>query len=169
MPYKPSHVANSFLVRARKEGIEIDPLKIQKLVYFFHGWFLATRDSAGVGELFEAWRYGPVLPSLYQQFKSHGSGPIKGYALDVDPKTGQERALMVGANDKEFSEVFDRVWNRYKAMSGLQLSALTHASDTPWQNAWQHGWSYLSNEEIKSYFRRLALRDGRSQADAART
>lgn len=160
MPYKPSHVANSFLVRARKEGIEIDPLKIQKLVYFFHGWFLATRDSAGVGELFEAWRYGPVLPSLYRQFKGSGAGAIKGYALDIDPQTGQERALMVSPDDKQFSEVFDRVWERYKTMSGLQLSALTHASDTPWHNARRHGWTYLSDEEIQSYFRSLALKDG---------
>src|SRR5580658_220842 len=123
MPYKPSHVANSFLVRGNEQGIKIDPLKIQKLVYFFHGWFLATRDDLGVGELFEAWPYGPVLPSLYRQFKSYGSRDIDGYALDVDPQSGEQRALMVNPKDARFAEVFERVWDRYKLMNGLQLSS----------------------------------------------
>ena len=156
MPYKPSHVANSFLVRGNKEGIKIDHLKIQKLVYFFHGWFLATSDDPGVGELFEAWPYGPVLPSLYSQFKHSGSRAIDGYAVDIDPRTGEEKCLMVGFDDARFVEVFEPVWQRYKLMSGLQLSSITHASNTPWDLARKRGASYLSNDEIKKYFRKLA-------------
>src|SRR5271155_2943676 len=105
MPYKPSHVANSFLVRAREDGIvDVDPLKIQKLVYFFHGWFLATRGAPGVGELFEAWPYGPVLSSLYRQFKNCGSRPIEGYAVDLNPTTGEYQSLMISRDDQKFAE-----------------------------------------------------------------
>ncbi len=157
MPYKPSHVANSFLVRGRGEGInDIDPLKIQKLVYFFHGWFLATRDALGVGELFEAWPYGPVLSSLYHKFKINGSRPIEGYANDIDPATGQYRSLMVNPEDTEFTDVFDRVWDRYKNLTGLTLSSLTHAPGTPWWIARNRRSSYLSDDGIKTYFRKLA-------------
>jgi uncharacterized phage-associated protein len=161
MPYKPSYVANSFLARARQEGIkDVDPLKIQKLVYFFHGWFLATRDAPGVGELFEAWPYGPVLSSLYRQFKNCGSRPIEGYALDLDPTTGEYRSLMISPEDIRFTEVFERVWNRYKNLSGLQLSSLTHEAGTPWYSARHAGLAYLSNDEIGAYFRKLASKDG---------
>jgi uncharacterized phage-associated protein len=160
MPYKPSHVANSFLVRAHEEGItDVDPLKIQKLVYYFHGWFLATRNIAGGGELFEAWPYGPVLPSLYRQFRANGARPIEGYAVDVDPGTGDSRALMVNPTDTMFKEVFDRVWDRYKNVSGLQLSSLTHAPGTPWDLARRRHATYLSDDEIMAHFRKLAVSD----------
>jgi len=164
MPYKPSHVANSFLVRANKEGIEIDHLKIQKLVYFFHGWFLAVRNDPGVGEYFEAWRYGPVLPSLYQAFKTNGSRPIEGYATDLDQETGEYRALMISSEDKRFTEVFEPVWERYKGLGGLQLSSLTHATGTPWRLARDRGDVYVSNEDIRTYFRDLVLAEKPSQA-----
>jgi len=161
LPYKPSHVANSFLVRAKNEGIsDVDPLKIQKLIYNLQGWFLATRDAPVIGEQFEAWPYGPVLSSLYHEFKGAGSGPIQGYAKDIDPASGQYSTLMVSPNDTQFTEVFDRVWERYKSKSGLALSSLTHAPGTPWSLARARGNAYLSNDEIKQHFRDLAQRDG---------
>jgi uncharacterized phage-associated protein len=153
MPYKPSHVANSFLYRARQEGrSDIDALKIQKLVYFFHGYYLGKKRAAGVGELFEAWPYGPVLTSLYHKFKIYGARPIEGYATDLDPNTREYRTLMIDPADSQFSDVFDRVWNQYKDLTGLALSKLTHALGTPWRSARDHGWTYLSNDEIETYF-----------------
>src|SRR5579864_525141 len=122
MPYRPSHVANSFLYRGKEEGVAIDHLKMQKLVYFLHGWFLATRGEPVVGEKFEAWPYGPVLTSLYHEFKSNGSRPISSYATDIDPQTGEFKSLMVNLKDTPFFEVFDRVWKKYMPYSGLRLS-----------------------------------------------
>ncbi|MGQ4273939.1 Panacea domain-containing protein [Terrihabitans sp. B22-R8] len=156
MPYKPSHVANAFLNRARAEGFSVDQLKIQKLVYFQHGWFLATRNAPAVGDLFEAWPYGPVLSSLYQEFKANGSSPIQGWATDIDPLTGDNKALMVNLSDRYFYDVFDQVWNRYKGYSGLYLSNLTHAPGTPWSKARERGATYLKNEEIKEHFIEIA-------------
>jgi uncharacterized phage-associated protein len=63
----------------------VTPLKIQKLVYCLHGWHLATRDSPVVGELFEAWPYGPVLSSIYHEFKKNGKNSIEEYAREIDP------------------------------------------------------------------------------------
>lgn len=157
MPYKPAHVANAFLYRAKQEGVtDVDHLKIQKLVYLLHGWFLATRDAPAIGELFEAWPYGPVLSSLYHEFKTSGRKPIDGYAVDVDPASGEKNALMVNLSDRTFYDVFDRVWQRYKKYSGTYLSSLTHADDTPWSRARMRGSTYLSNDEIKEHYRHLA-------------
>jgi uncharacterized phage-associated protein len=147
------------LYRARQENVrDIDPLKIQKLVYCLHGWHLATRDTPAVGERFQAWPYGPVLSSLYHEFKTNGSNPITEYATEVDPVSGQNRSMMVSLDDKPFQQLFDAVWNRYKKFSGLELSALTHAPDTPWKMARERGDSYLRDDEIKSHFRELASR-----------
>ena len=122
MPHLPAHVANAFLYRAQQDGItDVTPLKIQKLVYCMHGWHLATRNAPAVGELFEAWPYGPVLSALYHEFKQYGRSRIDGYASEVDPASGEYRTLMVTPEDKEFYEVFNPVWNRYKNMSGITL------------------------------------------------
>jgi uncharacterized phage-associated protein len=159
MPYLPAHVANSFLYRATTEGVrDIDPLKIQKLVYCLHGWYLATRGVPAVGERFQAWPYGPVLSSLYHEFKQYGSNPIGGYATEIDPTSGQYRSMMVSLEDKNFQEVFEAVWNRYKDLNGLQLSALTHSTGTPWSKARERGDSYLNDSEIQEHFRELAAR-----------
>ena len=157
MPYKPTWVANAFLHSARAENInDVDQLKIQKLVYCLHGWNLATRGEPVVGEMYEAWPYGPVLSSLYHEFKSVGKKSISNFADDIDPKTGQKSALMVAKSNSSFYEVFDRVWNRYKGYSGMELSMLTHAPNTPWSNARERGDDYISDEEIRLHFIALA-------------
>jgi len=164
MAHIPAHVANSFLFEARQEGIpDIDPLKIQKLVYFLHGWHLATRDKPAVGERFQAWPYGPVLASLYHVFKSNGAKPIEGYVREIDPGTGKCRSLKISRDDRAFYDVFDRVWRRYKGMTGLCLSTLTHADGTPWKKSRDAGDMYLSDDDIKNHFTKLAIGPGSNE------
>lgn len=151
--YKPSWVANTFLLRARADGVaDVDPLKIQKLIYFLHGWHLAVRGHPAVGERFEAWPHGPVISSLYYQFKKFGYHRIYEYAKDIDPTTGAESTLYVGAHDQQFYGVFDRVWDRYKGFSGQVLSEMTHQPNTPWTYARQNNMQYLSDTMIRDHF-----------------
>src|SRR5208282_4587731 len=70
--YPSMAVANWFIENLSR----VDPLKLQKLVYFAHGWHLALRDQPLIDELVEAWDYGPVVPSLYHQFKRYGNQSI---------------------------------------------------------------------------------------------
>ncbi|NDV02501.1 DUF4065 domain-containing protein [Pseudoroseicyclus sp. CLL3-39] len=151
--YKPTWVANSFLVRARNEGVtDVDPLKIQKLVYNLHGWNLAVTGSPAVGERFEAWPHGPVNSTLYHKFKEYRFRPITGYATDVDPMTGVPSATYVSEGDAAFYDVFDRVWKRYKGYSGQELSDMTHAVGTPWSYAREHGLHYIPDNMIRDHF-----------------
>ncbi len=151
--YKPSWVANSFLVRAREDGIaDMDPLKIQKLVYCLHGWNLAVTGHPVIGERFEAWPHGPVVSSLYHQFKKYKYHRVFGFAEDVDPQSGEVKALRVNDSDKGFYDVFDRVWNRYKDFSGSQLSDMTHQANTPWSYARANGMQYIPDALIRDHF-----------------
>lgn len=157
--YKPSWVANTFLVRAREDGVnDVDPLKIQKLVYCLHGWHLAVRDHPAVGERFEAWPHGPVLASIYRQFKKFHYHRIFDFAKDIDPTTGQETSSYVNPNDIAFYSVFDPVWDRYKEYSGSQLSDMTHQPNTPWSYARQNGMQYISDTMIRDHF--IAIANG---------
>ena len=71
-PYRSLAVANWFIENLSK----ITPLKLQKLIYFAHGWHLAIRDQPLIDELVEAWEYGPVIPNVYHEFKVFGNQPI---------------------------------------------------------------------------------------------
>lgn len=155
MPYKPPHVANSILYKARQEGIEIRPLKLQKLMYYLHGWGLAIAGEPVVGEQFEAWPYGPVLSSVYHEFKMFGSDPITEYACEFDPESQEEKQQMVGLDNKKFYLLLDKVWNKYKIFSGPQLSAMTHADGTPWKEVRDSGGTYIPDIKIRDYFRSL--------------
>ena len=157
VPHKPIHVANAFLWKANQDGVcDIDKLKIQKLIYCLHGWTLATSGEPVVGELYQAWPYGPVLDSIYYATKRFPHDHITHFFDEFDPVDESRKAFMVGADDKGFWEVFDRVWDRYKCFSGLQLSALTHADGTPWSITRAKNETYIPNELIRDHFVSLA-------------
>ena len=69
MPFSAAAVANEFLHLAHRDDRPITPLKMQKLVYFAHGWHLAITGAPLISEPIQAWQYGPVISSLYQIFK----------------------------------------------------------------------------------------------------
>ena len=41
MPFDPRAVANRLLELARERQLSLDPMKVQKLLYYAHGWHLA--------------------------------------------------------------------------------------------------------------------------------
>ena len=75
-PYKVEAVANWFLQYAKSNDIIIDHMKLQKMIYFANGWALGVTGEPLIDERFEAWQYGPVVPSIYHQFKAFGRRPI---------------------------------------------------------------------------------------------
>lgn len=154
--YNPNHIANAFLLKARDEGVrDVDPLKIQKLVYNLNGYWLAMHGRPLVGEPFQAWPHGPVLASLYHQFKGNRSAPISNWALDKDKDGEGWRAYRPTDDDRAFYDALEAVWDKYKGLDGLKLSALTHAQGTPWSKARRRGDAYLDNDEIREHFREI--------------
>src|SRR5690348_2726800 len=84
MPYDPRAVANYFLDLASVDGESISPLKLQKLLYFGHGWHLAITGEPLLSERIRAWKYGPVVESIYYQFRRFGNRPITTRAGELD-------------------------------------------------------------------------------------
>lgn len=62
----PVLVADYFITNAVGS---LTPLQVIKMVYIAHGYSLALLDEPLVEEAVEAWRYGPVLPSVYHTVK----------------------------------------------------------------------------------------------------
>ena len=91
MPYLVVAVANSFLDIAKSAGKLVDPMKVQKLVYFAHGWHLGFEQGALSAEYAQAWRWGPVFPKLYDAVKIWGSETIMDSvsAMEINPRQVQ--------------------------------------------------------------------------------
>lgn len=143
MRYSAKAIANYFIEIANREGKQLSPMKLQKLVYFAHGWYLALYDEPLLDEKVEAWRYGPVVPSLYHEFKSYGSGKIDHYATDIDLDDFEIVTPKV-PNDRELKAFLEKVWEVYGGFSAVQLSNMTHEPNTPWASTWD-GPSSLSD------------------------
>ena len=137
--YSPKAVANAFLALAKQEGEGITPMKMQKLIYLAHGWGLGIVGEPLINEPVQAWKYGPVIESIYKEFKYFGNQPITSeaveYSFNRDTLELDEEIPLIAANDSDAHELIHHVWNAYKQYSGGQLSTLTHQPDTPWHRS----------------------------------
>ena len=69
MAYDSRQIANCFIRFVRDDGRPVFVTALMKLVYIAHGWTLALIDRPLVSDQIEAWRYGPVIPGIYHDFR----------------------------------------------------------------------------------------------------
>ena len=137
-------LCNNILYRGRQEGIRITPMKLQKLMYYVCRDYVRETGQMPISEEFEVWQYGPVLPSIYGEFKSFGAKPITAYAKDASGHSYK-------VNEKEnpvLARVIDIVWAKYKRMSGIELSELTHQHGSAWFDAFLLGKEKISVRDM---------------------
>jgi uncharacterized phage-associated protein len=131
-PYDPRSVSNLLLDLALAEdNLPITHIALQKLLYFSHGHFLIRTRRPLVSGAFEAWRYGPVHPAVYQAFKGEGDRPIKTRAVARDVMTGVATELDV-PNDPLVRGQLRDVLRSYGHLSPSRLVDISHARKGPW-------------------------------------
>lgn len=166
--YGPMLVAHQFIKMANQEGDAMSPLKLIKLVYIAHGWSLGLRDNSLINEDIFAWKYGPVVESLYHSFKIFGSQSIS-EDNPFFPSAAKIQTDLIDADTKEF---LTAVWNAYKKFSALQLSTMTHSYGTPWYKVWiemggcKKRHAVIPNELIKDHYKNLATTRGASSTNS---
>lgn len=133
MPYKTKAIANLILNKAAQSGEKLRPLKLQKLMYYIAGYYVAVKGEPLFDTPIEAWEYGPVVNSIYHEFKEFGAKEITRPAMDVDPSTGSLMPTPIPTDDLRLNKIVDFVWSAYGKFTGLQLSEMTHAEGTPWR------------------------------------
>ncbi len=140
------HVAAYFLARAGQEDGElISNLKLQKLLYYAQGNYLALDKGALFPEALEAWNHGPVVPSIYHKYKHYGSNALP-CPEDFDGSQYSEK----------FQDFLDEVYSVYGQFSAWKLRQMTH-EEPPWKEAFENNRGTISLDTMKAFFKTLLI------------
>jgi uncharacterized phage-associated protein len=164
MPFSAKTIANEFIGMGLRNNIPITQMKLQKLVYIAHGWNLAIFNEPLINNQIQAWKHGPVIPVLYNEFRGVGVSNITEYATDIriDEETFNISYIVPRVPIEEVNThiLIDKIWKKYGQLSGPQLSNLTHMPNTPWTETYrlnQHNLE-IDNEIIRNHYSHLLTR-----------
>ncbi|HET9947165.1 MAG TPA: type II toxin-antitoxin system antitoxin SocA domain-containing protein [Patescibacteria group bacterium] len=124
--YTALQIARYFIKKSESEPdrAKLTNLKLQKILYYAQGWYLANFKKPLFNDRIEAWKYGPAIRVVYQEFKNNGNAVIQENIEDWEIKE----------IDKITKAFLDEVWNVYGKYSGSDLVSLTH-SEIPYKEA----------------------------------
>lgn len=97
-------------LHVKKHGNAMDQMKMHKMMYFSQRESLMIFGSPLFDEEFEAWKYGPVLIGVRNEYQT-------GHMFEGNYKT---------LKDKE-KKLVNSVFKRYDEYNAWQLSTLSHA------------------------------------------
>ena len=139
----PAMVVATYILRQRHDqGQPTTTLDLVKLVYLSHGWFLGIYGVPLIVEVVEAWPYGPVIPIVYERFKSY-----RGDAIDIVPIDNSSHL------DSRQRAVIDETLRAYAEFDSWGLSAIAHKKGTPWDQVSGHGlWLIVPNSLIQQHY-----------------
>lgn len=140
---------------AAKADDDLTPLRVQKLLYQVHGWYLAITGESILDEAFIAGRYGPELPSLRSALAAYSGMPVDEYIEELDWDLGKMGHFFVNAEKfPQFETVLKRVFDTHRHLTTTQLSSLAHAEGSAWTRTPQDG--VIDNMRIREDFVRQA-------------
>lgn len=145
--HSAAQIAKWFLAYNRNEqdngADSISNMKLQKLLYYAQGSFLAVTGQPLFDDPIEAWKHGPVVESVYHQYKENGGNGI----------TFEDPFDFSSFTDEE-EELLEEVYNVFGQYSAWKLRDMTHA-EAPWKETEQG--HVISQDKIKAYFQKEYL------------
>lgn len=148
MTYNPVDVAWKIIEIASRKGIQLTHMQLQKLTYIAHGLSLAGYNTPLLNQPVAAWKFGPVIPSLYHEFKCYRSDYITPRPFSINMPQHDVNLLNL-------------VVDTYGTLSGVRLSELTHMPGTPWDVVWNYNGgcnmenAVISDNTIQTYYRNM--------------
>ena len=132
----------------------LTPLHINKLVFFSHGWNLGILKKPLIVDVVEAWKYGPIIPSIYHIFKKYVQKKIIPEKYFPTDENKYVENLFTNENKKIMNAVIDV----YAEKSGEELIAITHQRGSPWDKFYIPDERYIEipNDIIKEYYTKKA-------------
>ena len=151
MGAKSLAVAQHILTRRRQSNSDtVTPMQLVKLAYIAHGMTLGLLGRALLDEQVEAWKYGPVVRSVYDAVSKYGSSPVE-TVVPQEFYTAYEGFL----TPPEIN-IINYVSDTYGNIPAFTLSYATHAEGTPWYVTMQRVDGYypcIPDDEIEIFYK----------------
>lgn len=143
MAYNALDIAKKIINKTDVErGDSITNLKLQKMLYYMQGFWLAVFDRPLFDEDIEAWMYGPVVPSVYEEYKSYEKR-----AIDII-----EHGTVISLSSEEEEDLFNEVYDVYNQYSATALIDMTHG-EMPWATTTVGKGHVIDRNKMRVFFK----------------
>lgn len=133
-------------------------LKLQKLVYLCFADYLCDTGKALFTDKIYAFKYGPVVDTVYKRYKKYGYKPIDKEEKDIDSKNISEMPaksrILFAEDGTEKLLSIEKTLKKYGDLSAAELVDLTHKEETPWTKSFKglgKLYSIIKLDTIKKY------------------
>lgn len=124
MSNKVSDVARYMIKCAEESGRPISNLKLQKVLYFlWKGYYRENNEYLFDDDSFFAWKFGPVVPSVYYEYFMFGAYPISNGLLEP---------FNEGSLCPKVQQFIESAMKDYQDKSVAELIKQTHAKGGAW-------------------------------------
>lgn len=129
-------------------------LKLEKLCYLCYADYLCkTKGQHLFNDRIYAFKYGPVIDSVYEKFKKYGNLEInkveKIIKRQEEMKMPSESRILFAKNGIKKIKSIEETLNKYGKLSAYNLVEITHRNGTPWRKTYKGDmYSEISDEEI---------------------
>lgn len=139
-----TRVENAAHYLCQLSGWKLSNLQLQKMLYLADMNFVGQGRGRLVDEDFEAWDYGPVLPTLYHACKAFGPKPIPNVFWGAEDISGTPEAEMLAI-----------AWEKLKGQNAGRLVENTHWSGGAWAKRYVPGAKgiRISSEDMVDEYR----------------
>lgn len=135
--YSALDIAAYIINKSIDDNNPVSNLKLQKLLYYVQAASLVFREKELFYEDIKAWQYGPVVESVYLEYKYYSRYTIC-----------EKRELSLEI-DIESKELIDEVLKSKAIFTAYDLVRLTH-EESPWKNTYLG--ETIKKDSIKEYF-----------------
>ncbi len=141
--YSAEDVARYVIDYSWSKHVPVSNLRLQKILYFVQAEFLVEKDRPCFDDVICAWTFGPVVPSVYYEYKVFGSASIPADGID-------RKDYCFNSSDRELINGIVDECNNY---STAQLVEITH-HQRPWITAVDNPVdSVIYPKNIREYFK----------------
>ena len=115
-------LCNWFIQQSNARGHVLTPVKLNHLVILADWWHLHRTGGFLINERVEAWPSGPVLPSIYHEYKDQPPYSSIEHPSRRQPPLEEETDII---------PFLEHIWNFYGKYTAQQLGRINTAPSSP--------------------------------------
>ena len=126
--------------------VKCTQLKLQKLVYLCYADYLCSTGKGLFTDEIYAFKYGPVVDTVYAKYKKYGYKPIEKESENIDSKNISEMPsksrILFAKDGLEKVQSIDKTLRKYSNLTASQLVEVTHRAKSPWSVTYKENWLF---------------------------